>query len=265
MIKPRATTPLAVDPVSYAETIIIPNTKPGLSLIGYNTGRTQGGLPQIKINAGTTPMLTIRAPGCLIAGLGFNGINSLGGGILLDDDGGTTKTAFGTTIMGCHFKNCAGHATNGTLGGAIMFAFSVSGSPWQVLIKGNRFWKNLSDIVMMSLGTGTQLQDLVIEDNIFGGPPSAVDVNLWLGGAGVLGLVIRRNHFDALPAQAGGTVGKYMILQGSTGILHENFFGCVNTLTFKAASAGSAAWVPATVLMAGNWGENCTTPFVHTA
>ena len=58
----RSITALATDPVSYAETIIIPNDKPQLSLIGVSRGRTQGGLPQIKIGAGSTAMITVRAP-----------------------------------------------------------------------------------------------------------------------------------------------------------------------------------------------------------
>ncbi len=261
-IAPRGVAAGGTDPVSYAETLVIPNTKPGLSLVGYNTGRTQGGLPQIKKGSGAAALLTIRAPGCLIAGLGFNGGGSTGGGILLDDDG-ATKVAFGTSIIGCHFKNCVGSsATDGRTGGAIQWA--ATGGAWQVLIKGNRFYKNVADIVLLGAGGGVTVQDVMIEDNQFSGPPSSVDVNLWLGGNGITGLTLARNLFDALPA-LGGSVGRYMDLTACVGVMHSNMFGCVNTLTFKAASMGTAARVPATVLMADNWGENCTTPFVHTA
>ncbi len=42
-IRNRAMATGATDPVSYAETIIIPADKDRLKLIGYNEGRTQGG------------------------------------------------------------------------------------------------------------------------------------------------------------------------------------------------------------------------------
>jgi len=59
-------------------------------LIGVSRGRTQGGLPQLKDGTETTAaILTIRAPGCLIANLGFNGSGNTGGGILLDADAST--------------------------------------------------------------------------------------------------------------------------------------------------------------------------------
>ena len=265
LVVPKAIPLTATDPTDYAETLIIPATKPGLSIIGYNTGLAQGGMPQIKKGSGTVALLTIRAPGCLISGLGFNGGGSTGGGILLDDDGGVTKTAFGTTIDGCHFKNCKGSsATDGRTGGAIQAAMSGTGSPWQCRITGNRFYKNVCDIVLLGAGAGVQIQDWVIANNIFSDPAASVDVNLWLGGNGINGLVLNNNSFGPLPTLAGSVV-RYMILQGCSGVMHNNVFGCVNTLTFKAASVGTAGWVPATVLMANNWGENCTTPFVHTA
>ena len=62
------------DPGSYAETVSM--TVPQVSLIGVSRGRTQGGLPQMKIGAGSTAMVTVQAPGCYIANIGFNGASS---------------------------------------------------------------------------------------------------------------------------------------------------------------------------------------------
>jgi len=147
LVAPKLLTDFTGDPASYAETIIIPATTRSLSIIGVSRGRTQGGLPQIKKGSGSTALLTIRASGCYIANLGFNGISSTGGGILLDDDY-STKSAFGTTIENCHIKNCVGStATNASTGGGIMW--SAEGNAWQVLIKGCRFYKNVGDIVLM--------------------------------------------------------------------------------------------------------------------
>jgi len=246
LVKPKAIPVGSADPADYAETIIIPNTKPGLALIGYNTGRAQGALPQIKKGAGSTALLTIRAPGCLIAGLGFNGGSATGGGILLDDDG-ATKLAFGTSIIGCHFKNCAGSsATDGRLGGAIQWA--STGGAWQILIKDCRFYKNLADIVLLGAGGGVTVQDVVIEDCVFSNPGTSVDVNLWLGGNGITGLVIRRCTFQELPAITSGSVARYMDLTGCVGVLTDCNFGCTG-LTFRNASMGTGARVPATVFI----------------
>ncbi len=254
----RSITALATDPVSYAETIIIPNDKPLLSLIGISRGRTQGGLPQIRIGAGSTAMLTVRAPGCLIANLGFNGASSTGGGILFDDDGGTSKVAFGTTIVNSHFKNCVVTTPNSTTGGAIMW--SAQGNAWQVRIAGNRFYKNVGDIVL--LGTsGSVPQDVVIEDNIFGGPAASVDCNIYTGGSGINGLIIRNNEFTAMPNITSGTVKRYVDLTGSVGIMVGNRFASIVSNTGSEgtfAAAGSLAKVPATMFMADNYGETTT-------
>jgi len=248
-VKQRKTVALSTDPAVYAETVIIPNTKPNISLIGVGTGRVQGGMPEIKKGSGTTALITVRAPGFHIENFVLNGASSTGGGILLDDDG-TTKVAFGFSAYNNHFKNCAGHATDGTKGGAI--TWSANGGAWQAHIYGNRFYKNLADIVL--LGTAQSVpQDVVIEKNVFSGPAASVDVNLYLaGGSGMNGVIIRDNDFTCFPAAAGGAVGLFMDLTGCVGLLSNNNFAS-NAKTFKAA--GSGAKVPATVFIGANWQE----------
>ena len=247
------------DPTSYAETIIIPATKPHLSLIGISRGLTQGGLPQIKPATTTTALLQIRAAGCLISNLGFNGANSTGGGIILDDDY-STKTAFGTTITGCHFKNCVGTtATDSRTGGAINW--TSAGNAWQVRIEGNRFYKNVGDVVLKGTSS-TVPQDVIIRDNIFSGPAANVDCNLYLaGGSGMNGVIIDSNLFTAMPAIGSGSVARFMDLTGCVGMVSNNMFACpVNAtateLTFGAA--GTAAKCPATVFLTHNWGNSNT-------
>jgi hypothetical protein len=249
------------DPNSYAETIIIPNNKPHIKLIGNNNGRTQGGLPQIKKGSGAVALLTIRAAGCLITNLGFNGSGSTGGGILLDDDGGASKTAFGTSILNCHFKNCAGSsATNAATGGAIQWAQTTEGGAWQVLIKGCRFYKNVGDIVNME-GSGCTPQDVVIEDCIFSGPAANVDCNIYAGAGGFNGIVIRNCSFQQLPAIGSGTNKRYIILPtGSVGIIEGCTFCCQTShtggtkITFK--SGGSGADFPTTVHIMKCFGQS---------
>lgn len=244
----------ATDPESYTENAIITADKDLLSIVGVPTGRVQGGLPQIKVGSTTTQaIITVRAPGCRIANIGVNGIGATGGGILLDDDG-STKTAFGTTVENCHFKNCVGTtATNAATGGAIQI--SANGGSWQSRFVGNRFYKNVGDIV--SKGTATIPQDILIEDNVFSGPAANVDCNIYTGGDGINGLVIMGNYFTADPAIGSATNGNFLMLTGSVGLLAHNYFAASvaeggTEITFGATAVNK---VPTTMFMAGNYGE----------
>ena len=241
------------DPTSYAETIIIPAATSNLSIIGVSRGTTQGGLPQVKIGAGSTAMLTIRAPGCLIANMGFNGASSTGGGILLDDDY-AAKCAFGTTITGCHFKNCKVTATDSRTGGAIYT--TSAGNCWQCSFIGNYFYKNVGDIVLVGT-SNTVPQDWVISDNLFSGPTANVDCNLWLTGAGsgINGIVVENNIFPSvLPSLGSGSVTRYADMTGCVGIFSNNSFGGSYTSAgFGAAKA--AAKLPTTVGIVHNYSD----------
>jgi len=248
------------DPTSYEENVIIPFANAGMALIGVSRGRTQGGLPQLKVGTTTTQaLLTIRAPGCLIANMGFNGAGATGGGILLDDDY-TTKAAFGTTITGCHFKNCVGpDADDAKDGGAIQW--SAQGNAWQVSIIENRFYKNVCDICL--LGTeSTRPQDVLIEGNQFSGYAAYTDCNIQGTGtgSGFGSINIINNVFGQLPA-IGANVARYIDLTGTlSGMVVDNVFGCQTNetggtvLTFKAD--GTAAKIPTTVHVARNYGQS---------
>jgi hypothetical protein len=254
LVKAREIAAGATDPTSWAETLTIYPTQANLTLQGMTQGNAQGRLPQIKKGSGSTALLTIQAPGCLVKDLGFNGGSSTGGGILLDDDS-STKCAFGTVIEGCHFKNCVGStATDCRTGGAIMW--TSAGNAWQVVIRGNTFYKNVGDIVLK--GTSNSVpQDIIIENNNFvSASTSATDCNIYLaGGSGVSGLIIRGNHFGAQPALSSGSIALYMDLTGCYGLLSDNFFGDSGTIATSFSATGSAAVIPTTVFMAGNYCE----------
>jgi hypothetical protein len=248
----------ATDPVSYAESVTIPATADRLKLIGYSTGRVQQGVPQIK-PAGTTHVycLTVNSPGCLIANLGFNGNSTAGaplnGAILLNSNGATgTISAAGTTIQNCHFKNCAGTTvTDATTGGAI--DWTANGDCWQVLIKNNRFYKNVCDICL--LGTSNSVpQDVVIQENIFSGPTASVDCNLYLaGGSGMNGVIVDNNNFGPIGTLGSGTVLRLISATGCIGMFSRNM--CQTTgKTYGAA--GSGGLVPTTMMIAGNYQDN---------
>ena len=253
---PRKMAITSTDPVSYAETVIIDT--PQISIIGVGNGRVQGGLPQFKIGgSSTTAMFNIRAPGVTIRNIGINGASSTGGGITLTDDGGSNYVAAGTSIIGCHFKNCKRHATNGGLGGAI--AWTSAGNAWQVLIKGTRFYKCLNDIAV--LGTsGSVPQDVIIEDNHFSGPAANVDVNLFTGGSGVNGIHINNNVFPCWPAIGSGSNVMPVKLTGCVGIMSNNVFAA----TGKTAGAAGNMEVPTTLLFVNNVQEDGTGPWART-
>ena len=248
LIKARKTTALSTDPNNYAENIVIPNGTSELTLFGYGTGRVQSGLPQITVGSVTTQaLITVRAPGFAMYNIGVNGIGGTGGGVLLDDDG-STKIANGSTILNCHFKNCVGTtATNAATGGAIQW--SANGGAWQSLIKGNRFYKNVGDIVLKGTAQ-TVPQDVVIDSNEFSGPAASTDCNLYLsGGSGMNGVIIENNVFTAFPAIGSGTNVMNISATGCVGSLANNFFA-VSGKTYGAAGNNL---IPTTLLMAGNF------------
>lgn len=249
-VKTRDTAVGATAPLSYAETLIIPPTKPGIKIIGIGAGRAKGGLPQMKIGAGAAAMITVRAPGCLIMNMGFDGVSSTGGGVLMDDDGGTTKSSFGLCVVACDFINCVGStATNAATGGAIYWA--TAGGIGSNLFKGNRFFNNVGDICLV--GTGTTIPaDVVIEDNIFSGPAASVDCNILAStGSGITGLVIRNNSFTCWPAIGSGTNVMPVSLTGCVGILDGNRFASSG----KTYGAAANALVPTTMFLAMNYQE----------
>ena len=249
----------ATDPDSYSETIIIPAAQDGLSIIGVGN-RTQGGLPQVKIGAGSTAMFTIRSPGITLANLGINGVDSTGGGILLDDNA-STKTAFGVSLINCHFKNCKAHATNGAVGGAVYT--SAAGGAWQLLVKGCRFYKCVGGIV--SVGTSSSVpQDWVIEDCVFGTSVNTeTDVDIYCAADGVIGLTIRNCDFSTVdvPTGTSGTIQRYISLgAGTKGQISNCRFACIShgtgAKTFGATGTGCV--IPTTVRMSGCFGEPAT-------
>jgi len=258
-VKARKMAAGASDPVSYAENVTIPATGGDrMMLVGISANRTQMGLPQIK-PAGTTHTyaITINAPGCLVTGLGVNGNSTAGaplnGAILLNSDGATgAVSSLGTSIIGNHFKNCAGTTvTDCRTGGAI--DWTAQGDAWQVLIKGNRFYKNVCDVCL--LGTSNSVpQDVVIQENIFSGPTASVDTNLYLaGGSGMNGVIVDNNNFGPLGTLGSATVKRLISATGCVGMFSRNM--CQTTgKTFGAA--GDAGLIPTTMMIAGNYQDN---------
>jgi hypothetical protein len=250
LIKPLKITALSSDPVSYTDNVVIPNSKPGMSLIGVSGDITQGGLPQIKVSAAASPIIQVKAPGCTIANLGIDGSGGTASGLVFWEDNGTTAYAFGGSVLNCHFKNCRGtSATDSTTGGAVY----LLGTPWQMRIAGNVFYKNVGGIV--GRPSYTDVQDIVIEDNVFSGTVGTVDSYIYLSGTTADGVVVRRNIFaSVLPNLSSGAVKRYVDLTGCTGIFTENYV-CSTDTTSGWGAARAAGKIPTTVGMPHNYSD----------
>ena len=233
------------DPVSYAEAVTIPATKAGLQLIGLANGTKQAAQPQIKKGSGSAAQLTVRAPGCLIQGITFNGGSATGGGILLDDDG-STKTTEGTIIRNCVLKNCVGSgATDGSTGGGVTVA--ATGGSWDTLIDSCLFYNNIGGVVFKG-ASNVAPQDITISNCIFtSSTAGGRDVDIWGNGSTVVALNIQYCNFGIFPAA--GTKNTYMDLTGCTGLLAR----CNFASSGKTFGAAANVLVPTTVGIAGNY------------
>ncbi len=254
-------TPGIWDPVGYEETVIVPYTKTMMSIIGVRTSSTYGAMPHMAIGAGSTAMITLRAPGSRVSGLSFLGTSSTGGGILLDDDG-STKSAYGATIDHCYFYDCLGSAAAAT-GGGIMW--SANGGAWQVNIEDNEFMQCRAGIVLKGTAQARPTGVNILRNKFASWVNTDTDIDIDLGnGSGAQGVIIDGNTFATVgvPAYAGaGATARYMDLTGCEGIVSNNTFACdinatATEVTFGAA--GTAAFVPTTIAMANNWGNSTT-------
>lgn len=247
-VYPKALAALSADPTPYAENITISSAKPGTSIIGVGTGRTQGGLPQIKKGSGTAAQLTINAPGCTIRNLSFNGASARVGIDAIEDAAGTTATCFGLTIINCQFKNCKGSAGAST-GGAINID-----SAWNVAVVDCLFQNNRCGI--RTAATKGNPQDIIIKGNVFyADANTTVDADIYLAGA-PQSLAIYSNVFGVVdvPGYVGGDAARYIYCTGAAeGIISSNTFACTGK-TFGAA--GDAVIAPTTIRMSGNYQEN---------
>jgi hypothetical protein len=246
------------DPDSYAENVTVGEGKDGLSLVGIGRGLGQGPQPQIRPGTGSSPLITVEAFGVAILGLTLNGASNTGGGIKVVADG-STKDAGGLIVAGCHIKNCKGSGAAATGGGIF---WTTSGAAWYVSIYNNEFIDCRAGVVMP--GTGISIpRHVKIVGNRFGAAANTtVDADIYVAADGILDLFIDRNVFATVdvPAYASSpTAARYVSLgAGTSGLLSNNFFACVvdpDTSPKTFGASGSAAVIPTTVRMAGNYGE----------
>jgi hypothetical protein len=256
----------ADDPPGYVGDITVAVGQENLSLVGVGGGCSQISQPCIRKGATTTsPLLTIKAVGVSVQNLTFNGAGATGGGIALDAVASVSDAA-GFVADGCHFKNCKGATTSaGARRGGVTI---LGGGCWYSTIQNCDFYSCRNGIISVSTSLSIP-KDLKILGCRFYGAKADVDcdIDLMAGGDGVNGLVIDGCVFGVVdvPAYATGTgyKSRYLDLTGCiNGILSNSTFACLSDttgseVTFKLD--GTAALIPATVRIAGCYGEGIAT------
>jgi hypothetical protein len=160
--------------------------------------------------------------------------------------------------MGCTFKSLGrGHALTAA---AIAAPYGAS---WYLRILNNTFFNCLAGISFLTTSTDRG-QEILIQGNRFSSTVSTnvdCDINLAGLGSGCEAVIIDENYFATVdvPGHSGGDKQRYLDLTGCEGALTNNFFACKvgseDTPVTFGATTHTAAIVPATVRMAGNYGE----------
>ena len=242
-VRPRMTSASAQ--TYYQDSIDIPKTHPGLSIIGCgNTWGNPNAYAGVQIKPTT-------------AGIGDHLIDVLGASLLLENmrltlSGGTTDagksivhgvssttaTPGGLTIRGCFFENDKSHP--GISGSDATAAIGI-GTATYCMIENCTFQNLLGGIAMQSVnGSMGRIQ---IRNNVFAGAPGNRDCDIIVSindASWCTGIVIHNNVFsDGKPAHAGGGTALYIdfpYLTAGTGILANNWFASVD----KEAQYGEA-------------------------
>jgi len=237
-VKPRTTTASAQ--TYYQEDLVIPLTKPNISIIGC--GATYGN-PSNLTGVQLKP-LTVAGHLITVNGAGLNLENlrlTMTGGTALADKcavfGGVQSTSIqpqGLTIRGCIFENCdKSHAATNVA------AVAVDTSQY-VFIEDNFFINCLGGVGVSSI-TG-HAGRTVIRRNIFSGGAEKRDCDIIasLGdAANGMGFIVDWNIFaDILPAHSGGTTGRWIKITGAGGgMISNNMFA-------STAATGANQWGP---------------------
>ncbi len=241
----------------YQEDIVIPITKPNLSLIGCVpdgcTGAQSG--PQIKPSTVTGHLIDVKGANFYIEKLRL----TLTGGtadqnkciIHAVNDVAATQKPSGLVVRDCRFEN---DKSKPSYSGTEAVACIGLGSVRDVIIEGNTFYNVIGGIAYQATsGVGHMIQ---ISGNIFSSPPAVSDCFILMSTSSEAGIMIVGNYFlDGLPALSTGGYKRFVqIIGAATGLFADNWFA---TTTDSFTSAGSECVIPNT-MFGGNWFNNGT-------
>ena len=232
-VKPKTT--IAGAQTYYQEDIVIPVTKPNMSIIGC--GATYGN-PNNRTGVQLKP-LTLTGSLVTVAGAGLNLENMR---LTMTGGTGTTKACVdgvtsasanqGLTIRGCIFENCdKSHPTYSVA------AVAVDTGTY-LMVEDSFFIKCLGGIAGIS--TTGHMGRVIIRRNIFSGGAEFrdCDILMALGSADYgMGMIIDNNIFaDIKPAHTGGSYARFITITGAGGgMICNNVFA-------TTAATGTAGW-----------------------
>ena len=254
----------------YSDSIDIPITKPGLSIIGagntYGNPGSVGGVNVIVSTAGAADHLVdVNAGGVLIENIRWTragGTASSSKCIVSAVASGTSSWPQGLTLRSCVFEWDIDHPS----ASADPNAAVGLGKCWVALIENCHFLNCLGGIA--SAPTAGDNAMVHIMNNVFSGNPANRDADIIINNnsAGGFDHVIHGNVFgDGLPAHGDGATLRFIDMPyqtAGTGIFSNNYFACISKeAQFK--EGGSEGDVADNYFMAGNWcrGSGTTAPY----
>ena len=253
-VKPRTT--VASAQTYYVDSLVIPLTKPNLSIIGAGFPGCHNSFSgcQLKASDVATDLIHVNGAGFNIENMRLSGAGMTDlGNSLIDAEAAVdqTRKPSGLTVRGCHFASAASgaSATEGQLGGAI-----GCGSVSQMIIEDCVFYAVTTSIMMTNTsGTGN---NQIIRGNVFGGTCASRNCDVVNIGNGT-GIVIADNIFSCgVPAGAGGYASNFIYISAGVGIVARNAFATATNEVAKAT--GTECTIPTTFFCAGNTIEAAT-------
>lgn len=233
----------------YTESVIVPTTKRGISIIG--TGNGKGGSVyqactwRNSSNSVDDSALDLRPSHANVENIHFfsRAAQELGFGIKAywNTGGGLN---IGSSIINCGFS--ADLADHPAAAGLVQSAIRFDSTEGQ-LVEGCFFVD--CRVAIAAGSTMNAWKEIVIKDNIFNGQAANIAADLFL--ADGLNLAVVGNHFGhVVPAHAAGTMQKYIFVVGGAtvhGLASGNYFGSAN------AGYGTDNTNHATIIRGGNF------------
>lgn len=227
----------------YSGSIIIPNDRQGLAIIGTGRGgRGIGSNIQCMIEpdiGGSDVCLHVKSPGVSIENLGMKALTNSKGAIFADLLADSTEQAYGLTVSNCFFKD-----------------FKATGSVYGTINLVSIHWVTIQHCIFRQAGMGihmssarAKINDPVIRDCSFTGVASDWSADIRIND--VKGLEISDCRFQHNPP-SGGTNGGYIFCAGT--VASGLISGC--TFSYQGKTESNVMTITGTLEQAGNWGDD---------
>jgi hypothetical protein len=211
---PQQITPYSGD----AENFHIDKAKKNMSIIGCGKGLGTASAHKCWLGGYSglvTPVIEVRAPGCVIENLRSQPSGTATSGIFYSANDGSTFDGGNTTFINNDF-----HDAN--LTGAIKLE-----ATWQMSIVGNRFMN--CDIGILATASYSEPTFVQVWNNLFVALTTEVSADFYSTGGVKRFLAYNNYHAAGQPALAGGPTKYYAFGAASTGAIMNCYFGVMDT------------------------------------